>query len=462
MNNILTQTSTLRHKLLAGLVVLIILGGLVSIAPVADRPAIPIGAFLPMFATAVFLTEGLTAYLLAVQFVLTRAPAVGILSAAYTFTAMLVAIQLLVFPGVFSSTGLLNAGSQSAVWLWVFWHGGFPAFILGMMLAQQIWPDASTARHNTLRGLFISIATPILIAAIFGFLAIRETELLPTLISGGDYGQLRHNPVALCVWILNLIALLAVCIRTRLRSVLHLWLAVAVLASLVDVSLTLLASNRYSIGWYVARLLSIISSTVVLGALLWEINRLYRELMRANDSLIEHTIRDPLTGLFNRRHLDKQLEIEMQRAHRQKEPLSVLMIDVDHFKVYIDAFGHQHGDKCLITVAEVLASSIHRPADFAARYGGEEFTIVLPNTDRQGAVKIAEEIRSSVSKLRLTAPEGHVTISVGGASCAQDTNVDPKALIARADEALYQAKHNGRDCVYMQPAPQNGNQREVR
>ena len=456
MNDILTQQSTARHKLIAGLLVLVILSAFAWIAPMAGTPATPITAFLPMFATAVFLTEGLTAYLLAVQFVLTRAPAIGILSAAYTFTAVLVVIQLLVFPGVFSATGLLSAGSQSAVWLWVFWHGGFPVFILCMLLAQFIWPDASTARRNTLRGLIVSVTAPLLIAGGLGILAIHHSDLLPTLISGNDYAQLRHNPVALCVWTLNLLALLTVCIRTRLKNVLYLWLAVAVFASLIDVSLTLLASNRYSLGWYVARLLSIVSSTVVLGALLWEINLLYRELSRVNRSLFEHTIRDPLTGLFNRRHLDAQLAIEIPRANRQQEPLSVLMIDVDHFKSYNDTFGHQQGDTCLITVAKVLASSIRRPADFAARYGGEEFTVVLPNTDQQGAFKIAEEIRCSVADLQLAAPNGHVTISIGCATSAPAAGMDANAIIAAADDALYQAKDSGRNRVYMSTPGQDG------
>ena len=178
-----------------------------------------------------------------------------------------------------------------------------------------------------------------------------------------------------------------------------------------------------------------------------EINRLYRQLARLNQTLFEHTVRDPLTGIYNRRYLDTQLALELARANRQHEPLSVLMLDVDHFKLYNDRYGHQQGDACLRTVAAQLTACIKRPADFAARYGGEEFALVLPNTNQLGAAKLAEQLRLAIVALALPSQQGSVSISIGSATSEPGQTVDMHTLISVADAALYRAKRNGRNCV---------------
>ncbi|MDR2579777.1 MAG: diguanylate cyclase [Fibromonadaceae bacterium] len=152
-------------------------------------------------------------------------------------------------------------------------------------------------------------------------------------------------------------------------------------------------------------------------------------------------ITDPLTGLSNRRFLDERIKIEWSRAQREKEPLSVLMIDADKFKIYNDTYGHMQGDIHLKTIAKIFQNSVVRAGDFVARWGGEEFTVLLPNTDLEAAFNVGERIRINVKE------ETAETVSIGINSkipTADDTIDD---FIHKADEALYEAKRTGRDKV---------------
>jgi len=158
---------------------------------------------------------------------------------------------------------------------------------------------------------------------------------------------------------------------------------------------------------------------------------------------------DGLTGLINRRTLDEILALEWRRAERSGYPLSILFIDIDHFKNYNDNYGHQLGDQTLVQVGASIAAQIHRPGDVAARYGGEEFVVVLPSTAIDNAAMLAERIREAIAALRLPhaySAHGLVTVSIGVASRNRSTD-DPAALLKAADDALYEAKANGRNRV---------------
>lgn len=152
---------------------------------------------------------------------------------------------------------------------------------------------------------------------------------------------------------------------------------------------------------------------------------------------------DGLTGLKNRRALQERLTEELQRAHRHNGLLSILLLDVDHFKAFNDKFGHPEGDAVLTQVAETL-QEIARSTDVAARYGGEEFMLVLPETDAAGAVRIAERLRHAIAEAAW--PHRPVTVSIGAATSTPGSD-GVQALIDRADKALYRSKHRGRDCV---------------
>jgi diguanylate cyclase (GGDEF)-like protein len=158
---------------------------------------------------------------------------------------------------------------------------------------------------------------------------------------------------------------------------------------------------------------------------------------------------DGLTGLANRRHFDERLQEEWARAKRDGTPLSLLLIDVDHFKKFNDQYGHQAGDACLRSLARVLADQAQRPADLAARYGGEEFVLLLPNTDAEGCEQVGQKVREALREFGmlhpLNPPSKRVTLSLGGAT---NLPASGTSLIEAADRALY-TKDSGRDRLVM-------------
>ena len=179
------------------------------------------------------------------------------------------------------------------------------------------------------------------------------------------------------------------------------------------------------------------------------------ELTKANERLAQLANYDGLTGLANRRAFDETLERNFAESCRSGQPLSLVMIDVDHFKQYNDLHGHPQGDRCLQQVAQAIKSAARRPLDFVARYGGEEMVMVLPNTDAAGALVVAEMARFTVEALQIphsTNPPRDVSVSVGVASHTfNNVGQNMQALMQRADQALYQAKAAGRNQVVVHP-----------
>jgi diguanylate cyclase (GGDEF)-like protein len=159
---------------------------------------------------------------------------------------------------------------------------------------------------------------------------------------------------------------------------------------------------------------------------------------------------DALTGIANRRNFDTALADEWLRCGRSGQPLSLLMIDVDHFKAYNDRFGHQRGDECLRRVARALTDCVGRPGALVARYGGEEFVCLLPEVGRRGAAKMARRMTAAIARIAIAHPDSpvgsRVTVSIGVATVA-DIAGEPQTLLEFADKLLYAAKKDGRDRI---------------
>jgi len=175
------------------------------------------------------------------------------------------------------------------------------------------------------------------------------------------------------------------------------------------------------------------------------------KLKAANRELEKLSSLDGLTGIPNRRHFDETLAREWHRAMRAGGPLSLIMLDIDFFKLYNDHYGHQGGDDCLKRVAAILAGVTRRDTDIVARYGGEEFAVILPDTDQAGAEQIAEALRASVQGGKIihaaSKVSEYVSISVGVGTAIPARNTTPELLIKTADQALYKAKEEGRNRV---------------
>ncbi len=183
-------------------------------------------------------------------------------------------------------------------------------------------------------------------------------------------------------------------------------------------------------------------------------NRIIAEILlqEANEKLGRLVNLDGLTQLANRRCFDEYLEQEWQRLAREQQPLSLIMCDIDFFKNYNDTYGHVAGDDCLRKVSHLIKESVRRPADLAARYGGEEFVLVLPNTDIEGSMLVADVIRKRLEELALPHEDSSVsksvTLSMGVTSLVPKTDSLPSVLLTSADYALYRAKELGRNQTY--------------
>lgn len=412
----------------------------------ADRPLTPLPSFLPAFASAVIICDLVTAYLILVHAPLAGRWSLLWLGGGYVFSGTMVIAQMLVFPGVWSPTGLFGASPQSAVWIWAIWHLGFPAFVIVSMLALRWERRGDVRRRLGYQHAGVMVAAVLAIVAAVLVLATRGESLLPQLIDGDRFQHLPSSPQGAIVVFLNVAALVAVVWVTRCRSVLDLGLSVAVFASLIDVVLTLRSGTRFSLGWYAGRIGSVLPALSVLAVYLREVTFLYSRVTRLNERLEEQVALDVTTGLFNRRHFNLQLESVLADA---REPVSLLLIDVDHFKLYNDHYGHLAGDECLRRVAEAIRGTMRQPSDLVARFGGEEFAVILPATEASAADLIARRIVRSFNDLPLEhkgSPTARVvTVSVGIGTVAPGAGFEQ--LVRQADVALYRAKESGRNRV---------------
>ncbi len=175
------------------------------------------------------------------------------------------------------------------------------------------------------------------------------------------------------------------------------------------------------------------------------------ELERMRRELEEWSFKDGLTGIANRRMFDSVLDLEWTNARRASRPLSLIMIDIDHFKQYNDHYGHVAGDECLKQVAKRLGAAATRPRDFLARFGGEEFVLILPESDENAAVLVAERCRDQIFKAQIphaASPTGQMlTISIGVGTVIPPRDGEPLAFVDEVDRELYRAKEGGRNRI---------------
>ena len=447
-----------------------------ALAPYAKLPLPKAPAFIPAYEAALAFNDVITAALLVSQFAVLRMRGLLLLACGYLFTALLAVVHLLSFPGLLTPTGSIGAGAQTTAWIYMFWHAGFPILVIGYALSKD---DRLGERERARWAILAALALTIGAAAALTALAVAGHDLLPAIMKDNGYRPAMALVIS-TVWLLSFCALLAL-LRRRPYSALDLWLIVVVLAWLFDIALSAgLNAGRFDLGFYAGRLYGLAAASLVLLALLIRHGALYTRLAAAHEherqlaaELRRLSTTDALTGLANRRAFEQALDSEWRRTLRYKTPLSLLLIDVDHFKRFNDTYGHPAGDECLRQVAAVLAHNARRAGEVAARYGGEEFAILAPHVETADARRLAERIRQLIRDLALphsastTAP--YVTVSIGVAGAAAAMRFDPHAteghetadnrstaeppsaaaLVAGADRALYAAKAAGRDRVFM-------------
>ncbi len=439
------------------------------IAPFAKLPLAHLPVFIPIYQSALVINDLITVVFLLGQSQFVRDKALSLLACGYLFTALMSSVHALSFPGLFSPTGLLDAGPQTTAWLYVFWHAGFPICILA-------YASCGLQRRRSPPNIAVLLAAAAgVFGAVCGFtlLATSGGAILPPIMRGNHYAP-AAPPVLSALWTLNLAAALALS-RRRPYSVLDVWLIVVMCAWLFDIALSAMVNGgRYDLGFYAGRIYGLVAASLVLVVLLCGNSRLYLQLARLHRSEREKAAElerlstvDALTGIANRRAFDAALTQEWRRMLRHGTALSLLLIDVDYFKRFNDAYGHVAGDKCLRTVAQAVAQRARRAGELPARYGGEEFAVLLPHAGIAEAGKLAEVICAAVRDCGIvhehSAAARIVTISVGVACITQVPDsaaafsregVAPAAfspgatvLVEMADQALYRAKMAGRNRV---------------
>lgn len=438
------------HRLIAslGAAMLILITALAL--PHAGQPALRVPLLVPVLSSAQATLNAIIAYLVLLQFHVERKYPDALVSIAFAYSALLTLILLVSLPGVLVSNDHFARLSSTLGWLWVAKMTGHALLILLAMLLWKRWPVRMVAEGDIHSRTAIVTLVPVLLSGAACALVNGLDESLPSLQDGqGTYAALARGWPGAFILSCWASALLGVLLVTRLRRSFDCWLAFSCLAYLLYLAINFTSASRFTTGWYLSRLFELSASAALLGALLFEVLRMQRQLKALYHSAYQISIRDSLTGLYSRRYFDAALEqAEMARTRR---PLSLLMIDIDFFKQYNDTYGHPAGDDCLRQVAACLQDGA-RSSDIVARYGGEEFAIILPDTDVNEAQQIAERLRKAVMAQGIPAavpPDRPVvTVSVGlGCRRSETRETAPATLISEADCALYDAKRQGRNQV---------------
>lgn len=448
-----------RTYLTAQAVALLSLVVFISALPFAKVQLAQLPSFIPTYESALILNDLITAVLLFGQFAITRSRAMLALASGYLFTATTAVGHLLSFPGLFAHGGLLGAGPQSTAWIYMFWHAGFPLFVM-LYAVLKVREDREPDRYietPLTRGTVLLVITAVL-AASAGCVALATAgeHLLPAFMAGNRYGPAQLT-VAGTTWLICMAALIVLW-RSKPHLTIDVWLMVVLCVWLCDVALSaVFNAGRYDLGFYVGRAFGLLGASFVLLLLLIENSVLHSRLAAARAELKRLAATDPLTGIPNRRAFEAALSEAWRHGAHWEAPLSLLTVDIDAFKDYNEWYGPILGDQCLTAVAQCLAKQMQRESDLATRYNGDAFAVLLPNIDMATAAKTAQRLCDAVAALAIphagSSVAHHVTVSVGVASGWAQEGVLPQVLTKVADSALQMAKADGGNRVVVVPVP---------
>jgi len=323
--------------------------------------------------------------------------------------------------------------AASSVWM-VRYLVGAPVLCMLWFVARGRWVEEYLQIFIT-AGILMLVITTLWMVTFVGGVAVHAyiSSLLAMIMGGLTITRLHFNYAALTASIYILASAFALLPMTEANPLVtyYLWLNV------IAVSLCLVAVYTYERTIRREFLQKIL------------IQRKNNELRKANEKLKTLVDVDPLTNIANRRYLDQVLDQEWRRAKRRNYSIAILMVDIDFFKAYNDSLGHLNGDSCIQRVATRIGQIMRRPGDLVARYGGEEFAVVLPALNIDEANRLAESVCDAIESLSIEHPNSsvspYVTVSVGAAAMIPVEPYNKQDLVAMADEALYQAKSQGRN-----------------
>jgi diguanylate cyclase (GGDEF)-like protein len=413
-----------------------------AVTPIA---AVSLGPSYPLFAmvlSAAITATAITALLLLFQAAMLRVVAEGVLGTGFALVAATMLPYTILYPGIFPGlSALIGARPAAHEYLWFTWQ----ALLLVAVLVYQRF-RLETEATATVR----ARARAATLGLVFAYAAIAVTAIwlpgVPPVFSRETTTPLYSIVVAPVLLLLAAAVIVETVRRRATANGLDAAIAIVATGVIAEVYLNAVGVTRFTIGWYGSRVVALLTTTVVLAVLLVRAMRAYGALIERAEVLEGEAHTDTLTGLPNRRRFDEEFARAFGSAIRRSSPIALAIVDIDHFKQYNDAFGHQAGDTALRRIAEAIAESVGRSGDFAARYGGEEFVIILEDTTLTGAKGVGERIRHAVIDAAIESAAGTpLTVSVGVAARLPGSDADE--LLRQADAALYQAKNAGRNRV---------------
>ena len=417
-----TLPATSRDRSTALVAVIISAAVFAVLAPLARTmlPAVP--AFIPAYQSALALCDLITAVLLFGQYSILRAPGLRLLAGGYLFTALMVIVHTLSFPGVFAETGLLGAGPQSTAWLYLFWHGGFPLFVIAYARARTSDPEPGTGIIAIL-----SVAGAVLVAVVACTLLVTKGQaLLPAVLIGNHYSGSQVVFISV-VWLLSLAALIALW-RRKPRSILDLWLMVVMCAWLFDMALGAVLNNaRYDLGWYSGRIYGMLAATFILSVLLLETRSLYSGFVHSADtarSAAESRAQELRDSQEELRRLNETLEDRVRERAQQLDATEQRHRDLVGL-MQEAIWVHSEGKILFANPAAVRFFSAGRVEDLIGR---TSIGWVHPD-DKDRAAARTEQLMASpcsvpVTEMRLVALDGKVrTAAVHAVSFLQDGKI---------------------------------------
>jgi len=417
-----TATASERERRLALAVALACALACLATAPFAKVKLAPVWAFIPIYQSAVVVNDLITAVLLFGQFAILRSWGLLVLAGGYVFTGLLAAVHALTFPGLFAPGGLLGAGPQTTAWLYMFWHGGFPLFVIAYARLRSAHAPLSAKRRRAAE-MSGAVAAVVAIAGGFTLLATAGQDLLPSIMEANHYTPVMIGIVT-GVWLLSLVAL-AVLWRSRPHSVLDVWLMVTMCAWVFDIALAaVLNAGRFDVGFYAGRIYGLLAASVVLLVLLLEHGMLYARLTRAYEvERRERRLVEEKTAELTEANRDLE-SFSYSVSHDLRAPLRAVtgyarMLSESHAAV-LDAEGRR-------LLGVVLASG----REMGALIDGLLAFARLGRAPlRTRSMDLEEVARRVVEELRAICGERRVEFSVGALGRVQGDPVLLKQVLA--------------------------------
>lgn len=409
-------------------------------------PQVP--AFLPSYQTATVVAYIIITYLIFAHYRATRTLDLLYIGGGCFYCAGILIVQFLALPGMFLPQRAVLGGAQTTIWLWVFWHAGMALGIL-LYAASLRWSPALATRHpERIEQVLMAAVVVALVTSLVPVIVFHEQ--LPQLEDNGNFHRVVTSGIGPFLQFIIALTLLILWQVSRFKTVLQVWLGVALVALLCDTSITMAGGSQFSVGWYVGRCNALISATALLLIYLREMNQVYLKtvqdarLLALNNAMLEvkmDQVRlDDLTGLPSRSLFLELAETLRSRGLLNQLAVALLFIDLDGFKQINDNLGHDRGDTVLVEVAAALRSVL-RDSDIAGRVGGDEFVVCLvapPAVIKATATAVASRVVS-----RVAAIGDGIGCSIGIALC-QAESLEWDAALRQADEAMYQAKRQGK------------------